>query len=625
MLVSEYGFSPAVPLRALLLSLGALVVPVVAAIALPEAIDEYAILLWMLALIPALLLAYYRGWRGVATALAGAMAVLSLSQAALHTLDASLANRPLLILVVLVFAAVAIAIGWVTELLHRERALAQQSAVDVNLLLTEEGTIRYASPSLHRVTGFASAQVVGSGLSRLVVAEDIERLNAVLESSEELAKAHVLRLRSADGRVRSFEAGFADHRSDPSLRGVVMSLRDVTERRELEARLAETQRMEAIGRLAGGLGHDYNNLLTAIRSRTRFLMTDLSADDAMREELEEIDRAATQIAVLTRQLLAFSRQQLLQPQVLDLNELVTEMGLVLRKVIGEGVDLKLQLGADLGAVRVDPGQIQQSIIDLAVHGGQAMADGGQLEIRTANVHLDEAFTRRFRYPVKSGDYVLLSISDTAPTWTSEARDRIFEPYFTTTLSAQSEGLGLATVYGVVKQSGGYIWAEDGPGGGNVYNIYLPRLSGAFELPRIRTRETDPSSATVLVVEDEDGVLSVVRRALLRAGYRVLDARHGEEALEIAAAHRGRVDLLLTDLMMPGLGGRDLAARLMPDHPGMAVLFMSGYTKDAALRNDLIDGEGEFLPKPFGPEELLAKVHEALTRGPREGALCPSAT
>lgn len=370
--------------------------------------------------------------------------------------------------------------------------------------------------------------------------------------------------------------------------------------------------MEAVGRLAGGVAHDFNNLLTAISGHAQILLEDLPADDPARADIEEISRAADRAADLTRQLLAFSRKQMLRPQVLDPNALIGEIQKMLRRLIGEDIELITRLAPDLGAVRADPGQLEQVIMNLAVNARDAMPTGGRLLIETRNVELGEDDARRLA-PLQPGPHVVLIVSDTGAGMDESTRERIFEPFFTTKEKGKGTGLGLSTVYGIVQQSGGHIWVYSEPGQGTTFKIYLPRVDAR---PEAAPAPSDADGAhngreVVLLVEDEDAVRSLARRILEKRGYTVLTARTGPEALRIAERHDGPIHLILTDVVMPEMSGRELAERIAPTRPDARTLFMSGYTEDDVLRRGVLNEGAAFLEKPFTPSALAQKVREVL--------------
>ena len=386
---------------------------------------------------------------------------------------------------------------------------------------------------------------------------------------------------------------------------------DLSKSRQLEKQLWQAQKMEAVGQLAGGVAHDFNNLLTAILGFTELVKARLGADTTALDELDEVRKAGERAAALTRQLLAFSRRQVLEPRVLDLNAIVGEMEKMLRRLIGEDVDLVTTLDPSLGNVRADAGEIEQVIVNLAVNSRDAMPRGGRITIETSNVNLDEAYSQQ-HVPVRPGRYIMLAVSDTGMGMDAETQARIFEPFFTTKGSDRGTGLGLSTVYGIVKQSGGYIWVYSEPGGGTTLKIYLPEVDEAADRVRLRVEAAPVGGPeTVLLVEDEAPVRKLARIALEKLGYTVLEAANAATAQSIATAHSGPIQLLLTDVVMPDMGGADLAARIQEARPETRVLFMSGYTDDAIVRHKVLERGTRFLQKPFTPASLAAKVREAL--------------
>jgi nitrogen-specific signal transduction histidine kinase/CheY-like chemotaxis protein len=389
--------------------------------------------------------------------------------------------------------------------------------------------------------------------------------------------------------------------------------RDISHRRRLEEQLRQAQKMEAVGRLSGGIAHDFNNLLNVIMGFTDMLLKHLPDDDRLRRYAHQVLKAANRGAGLTRQLLAFSRQQVLQPKVVDLNTVVTEAEKMLARLIGEDLELLTSLAPDLGRIEVDPGQIEQVIMNLAVNARDAMPQGGTLAIETANLDLTEGAASRHGFPVTPGPYVRLMVSDNGSGMDKSTQAHIFEPFFTTKEAGKGTGLGLATVYGIVKQSKGYIWADSELGQGTRFTILLPRLAAERRLSEGDHPEDDEpgGTGTVLVVEDDEAARGLWQEMLEAMGYRVIAASNGADALERAAAHPGRIDLLLTDVVMPRLGGRELAERLSEARPGLRIIFMSGYTADTMLRQGIADTGGPFLQKPFTGQVLARKIRETL--------------
>lgn len=388
---------------------------------------------------------------------------------------------------------------------------------------------------------------------------------------------------------------------------------DVTEHRALEQQLRQSQKMEAVGRLAGGIAHDFNNLLMVISGYSEFLLEKIGADALLRGPAQEIANAAERATSLTRQLLAFSRKQMLAPKVLDLNAVVTENLKMLTRLIGEDIDLVMVPGSELGAVKADPGQVEQVIMNLAVNARDAMPHGGKLTIETTNVALDESYAR-LHAGVRPGEYVMLAISDTGSGMDAETQSHIFEPFFSTK-GTKGTGLGLSTVYGIVKQSGGYIWVSSEPGKGTSFRVYLPRL--------VETGEAAPAQAavsakkaiqpmeTILLVEDEANLRRMACQYLETQGYKILEAADGAAAVQICVAHKGPIHLLLTDVIMPGMNGHQVAERVVSLRPMTRVLYMSGYTENAIGHNGTLDEGINLLQKPFTLLALKERVREVL--------------
>jgi PAS domain S-box-containing protein len=395
---------------------------------------------------------------------------------------------------------------------------------------------------------------------------------------------------------------------------------DITARKQTEEalyrseeQLRQAQKMEAVGKLAGGVAHDFNNLLTVINGHTALSLRRLGQDGPLYPKLEAIREAGERAASLTRQLLAFSRKQIMQPKVLDLNHVIFETNKMLQRLIGEDIDLLIGLTPDLGKVKADPGQIEQVLMNLSVNARDAMPKGGKVTIETQNVLIDEEYSRR-HLSVRPGRYVMLAVSDTGCGMDAATQERIFEPFFTTKGTGKGTGLGLSTVYGIVKQSGGNIWVYSEVGRGTTFKIYLPCVDHhAEDFKSIaEAAQATPGTETVLLVEDEEMVRNMTREILQESGYRVLEAAHGHEALHVAEQHDGPIHLMLSDVVMPQMSGRELAEQLSPRRAEMKVLYMSGYTDDAIVHHGVLDEGMAFIEKPFTPSALTRKLREVLS-------------
>ena len=391
---------------------------------------------------------------------------------------------------------------------------------------------------------------------------------------------------------------------------------DLTERRNLEEQFRQSQKMDAVGRLAGGIAHDFNNLLTVIRLNTEIIMEGFDPTDPRSEDVKQIRSAAERASALTRQLLAFSRKQILQPRVLDLNTVVASVEPMLRRLIGEDIVIVSNCTAR-GYVVADPGQLEQILVNLVVNARDAMPQGGTISVETQNVELDETYTSEHA-PVVAGRYVMLAVGDTGVGMSRDTREHAFDPFFTTKEAGKGTGLGLATVYGIVKQSGGYVWIYSEPGHGTTLKLYFPEVSSAAAFKsgeyKIVPKEHARGSETILLVEDEEAVRGLTSRILQKQGYRVIAAQHGREAMDIATKEEGHIDLVLTDIVMPGMNGRGLVERLAGIRPRIKSLYMSGYTDDDIVRRGFIEPSKSFLQKPFTSEALLQTVRKVLDEG-----------
>jgi two-component system, cell cycle sensor histidine kinase and response regulator CckA len=485
---------------------------------------------------------------------------------------------------------------------------------------TTTGQFLQVNPALQRMLGYESVQeLFKADLATQVFRNisDYQLMNESLAKSNELKDIELEWKRANGDPIVVRCSGHRVEAKDGGPAYFEVFAEDVTEKRTLERQLRMAQKMEAIGRLSGGIAHDFNNLLGVIIGYSGVLKKSLDKSQPSYEHAMEIEKAGKRAASLTRQLLAFSRQQVLTPSVLNLNSLVSDMEKMLPRLLGEDVNVSLSLGPELGNVKADQSQVEQVIMNLAVNARDAMPSGGKLQIQTANVELDHAYTRD--HPgSKAGSYVMLAIADTGTGMNPETIAHIFEPFFTTKGVGEGTGLGLATVYGIVKQSNGYIWVDSTPGKGSTFQIYLPRNVDtelvSVAKPEAPSREKPQGSEMILLVEDAEPLRKLAQAFLESNGFRVLSAPSGEAALEIAARHAGPFDLLLTDVVMPGMNGRVLAEQLSMRQPGLKVLFMSGYTDSFIAGHGVLQKGTYLLHKPFTEEIFISKVREVLDGG-----------
>jgi two-component system, cell cycle sensor histidine kinase and response regulator CckA len=472
------------------------------------------------------------------------------------------------------------------------------------------------NPALVAILGYESAEDVLSLPSAtdvfLDAAQHHEIVNTLLTVGQ--LRGMEVQWRRCDGKSITVRLSGRTLLDQHGISGFEMIVEDITERRLLEEQLRQSQKMEAVGQLAGGVAHDFNNLLTIIKGNSQLLLERLHEADSRRSGVEQIQKAADKAASLTSQLLAFSRKQVVAFRVLDLNAVLTNMAQLLPRLLGERIDLSIVQGKELGRVKADPGQIEQIIMNLALNARDAMPNGGRLTLETRNVELDHSYSDQ-QIQIEAGRYVQLAVSDTGSGIDPQALPHIFEPFFTTKPVGKGTGLGLSTVYGIVQQSNGYIWAYSNPGMGTTFKLYLPRVDQRAETldPQPGPSELYAGFETVLLVEDEEGVRSLIQLLLQRNGYRVLEAHNAEQALQIAESNKDKIHLLLTDLILPRLGGRELAERITGLRPEIKCLFMSGYTDDSVLKSGVLDNQTPFLQKPFSMEALLQKIRKVLGR------------
>jgi two-component system cell cycle sensor histidine kinase/response regulator CckA len=494
--------------------------------------------------------------------------------------------------------------------------LVSENAADMVAVVNVDGTRAYNSPSYQRLLGYSPEELQRTSAFEQIHPDDRSKVVEAAEEAKRSGRGRRVeyRMRHKDGNWVTLESTASVVRnSSGQIEKLVIVNRDITERKQLEEQLRLSQKIEAIGRLSGGIAHDFNNLLGVIIGYTEALQKRMRPEDPFREAIDEIQRAGKRAASLTQQLLAFSRKQVLEPRILDLNASVGEVEKMLGRLIGEHIDLALVLSKSIGMVKADPTQIEQVVLNLAVNARDAMPQGGKLSIETANVEMDEASATRPRYFVP-GSYVLLKVTDTGCGMSPDVRAHVFEPFFTTKEKGKGTGLGLATVYGVIKQSGGYVLVESELGKGTTFEVYLPRVAAAPELtkvPRPSAKLIKKHQAAVLLVEDESSLRNLTRNVLQERGYTVYEAADAFQALDIAKQSGIGIDLLLTDVIMPGMSGRALADALSNSRPETRVLYMSGYTDGEIATQGVLDAETSILRKPFTQDELIRRVEEVL--------------
>ncbi|HLY62625.1 MAG TPA: PAS domain S-box protein [Terriglobia bacterium] len=496
---------------------------------------------------------------------------------------------------------------------ERYRLLFERSLAGV-VRTNREGRILECNEAFARIVGCASPEEVLSSNAKDFYFEDKERRNLFDQLDQRGRVVGVeMKARRKDGTQAHVLISASLIENEKEGQTLLATGFDITHWKELDEQLRQALKMEAVGRLAGGVAHDFNNMLQIINGYSELALDELTEKDPSRGHVQEIKNVVERAAGLTQQLLAFSRQQVLSPRILDLNASITNLSNMLRRLIGEDIELEIHAARDLGPVKADQGQIDQVLLNLVVNARDAMPRGGKLKIETSNVLLDSSYARG-HFPMTPGNYVLMSVSDTGKGMDEQTQARIFEPFFTTKEIGKGTGLGLATVYGIVKQSGGYIWAQSEPGKGTTFNIYLPFAKESTVQPKVKAASAiDGETETILLVEDEEKVRGLVRRVLQARGYHVLEAPDGREALRVAEAYDGIIHLLLTDVVMPGMSGRQLAGRLEHLREGMKTLFMSGYTNEAIIHHGPSDPKSTILQKPFTMDVLSRTVRDVLKR------------
>ena len=493
-----------------------------------------------------------------------------------------------------------------------------ENVEDVIVILNPDGARSYVSPAMTRNLGYSNEELLAGSPQDIIHPDDWPAVRELIANVRrfpgEVASGEA-RCRHKDGSWRIFRGDLCNLNDVPGVEGILVNLRDVTEQSGLESELRQAQKMELVGQLAGGVAHDFNNLLTVITGRTEFLLEAENLGGDQETDLAEIREAAGRATELTRQLLAFSRKQLLQPRVLDLNHTLAEVEPMLRRLIGEDIQIRIVAGSNLGSITADPGQLQQILLNLALNARDAMPSGGVITFQTANQSIRGSAGPNST-EVEPGEYIVLQVADTGTGMDAATQSRIFEPFFTTKGQGKGTGLGLSTVYGIVKQSGASISVVSAPGEGTRFTVYFPR-SDEYALAQSAEKDSDTplsGTETILLVEDDRGVRNLVERVLNSRGYRVLSAEHGVDALQLASALNGTIDLVLTDVVMPAMSGREMVDALRLKRPGVRVIYMSGYTDDEIVRRGLHDPTMSFIQKPFTAEHLATLVRKILDNG-----------
>ena len=478
-----------------------------------------------------------------------------------------------------------------------------------------KGNIIFVNESFINTYGYSKKELIGQSINKLHPSTNPRQIfKPIIEKTLTENWEGELKAARKNGEAFTIYIRTSAVRDEEGAPIVIVSVaRDITEKKQLENQLRQSQKMEAIGQLAGGIAHDFNNLLTVIEGYTELLFSNISDNDPAQNFVRQIKKAADRATALTGQLLAFSRRQILQPKTIDMNVLVGEMSILLKRLIGEDIEFTTLLSPDIGSIKADRSHMEQVLMNLAVNARDAMPDGGVLTVETRAVTLDSAPYEQHQSGIRKGSYVLLSISDTGVGMDDETRERVFEPFFTTKEKSKGTGLGLATVYGIVKQSGGHILLDSELGKGTTFKIYLPMIkSKATHKEQPEKEATNMhGTETLLVVEDEFMVRELVCDTLRTAGYTILEASNGKQAIEIFLKNETKIDMILTDVIMPEMSGRKMIETISQTHPTVLALYMSGYTDDAIIKHGVLDPGMAYIQKPFSPKALIAKVKEVL--------------
>jgi len=509
------------------------------------------------------------------------------------------------------------------EALQKERDFVENlfnTAPVINLVLDMEGRIVRFNRYMEEISGYTLAEVQGKDwFSTFLPVEERTQIRDLFNKAvvDIRTVGNVNPIVKKDGsrcEIEWYDKTIKD--TEGNTEGILSIGLDITEKKQMEDQLSQAQKMEAIGTLAGGVAHDFNNILTTIIGNASLALMDVIKDESLRKGIEEIKIAGERAVALTRQLLAFSRKQIIQPKILDLNKLLAGIEKMLGRLIGEDVEVLMIPGPELWQVEADPGQMEQVIMNLVINARDAMPIGGKITIETATMDLDESYFHEHSIEKQPGSYVMLAVSDTGTGMDKETQEHIFEPFYTTKEKGKGTGLGLSTVYGIVKQNNGFVWVYSEPGQGTTFKIYMPKAVEDAVLDEIEITTTADLSGsdTVLIVEDDDSLRKLAHKALQQKGYKVLEAENGEDALRVSEEHEDPIDLLITDVVMPKMDGKETAERLQPLYPQMKVIYMSGYTDNAIVHHGVLAPGLNFIEKPFSPEGLARKVREVLDRG-----------
>jgi two-component system cell cycle sensor histidine kinase/response regulator CckA len=500
------------------------------------------------------------------------------------------------------------------EMLQKLRRSVEQS-LDLVMITNSAGVLEYVNPAFEKLTGYSSEEVIGQTLGILKSDQQAGELYEEMWNTVLSGKAFqgTVMNRKKNGETFTIEKAITPLRNAGGrITHFISTGRDITDQRQLESQLHQAQKMDAIGLLAGGVAHDFNNLLLVISAYAELVLVSLAEEDPSRKKLDEIITATRRAAELTRQLLAFGRKQMQSLRVLDLNTVVGEITRMLPRLIGEDIQLVFIPGRELVKVKADPAQIEQVVMNLATNARDAMPRGGKLTIETSNVYLDQAYVQKHAI-VRAGEYALLAVSDSGEGIAAEHLNHIFEPFYTTKQEGKGTGLGLATAYGIVKQSEGFIWVYSEPGRGTTFKIYLPRVKRASEVERLPpvAKSSPHGQETVLLVEDEAAVRASTCEFLIGCGYTVITADNGEQGLRVSRDYSGPIHLMISDVVMPKMGGPQLATQLAAERPTMKTLFVSGYAENTVLQHGNVDLTAKFLSKPFSLSTLANKIREVL--------------